>query len=302
MLLTSTTDNVQVIIGATGVNPLHIISSYNDTTSTGVTPTKTVTTIGATGGTGPVNIMPAPSSGHQRSLRFASIFNADSVAVAVTIRTNYNSTTRIVLNTTLQVNEYIQYTHRTGWKVFDMNGSLKNYTGFYDMTDCSYNSIVLSSANATNTALTNTGICLYLGKATGAYSTVIVEHYIGSTSGASITWAELAIYKGTPQIGANTTATRVGYADMQALWLSQVNIYRFTGISVSNVQAGDDLWVVFAASAVTFPTFRTHNVADNIGAGFIGTLPASTRPSTSSSVTISPSTSVLQPWIVWNGI
>jgi len=300
MLLTSTTDKIEVLLGASvTTNQLHIISSYNNTNSTSVTPTKTVT---VTNNTTAVDIVPSPASGNQRSLRFASIFNSDSVAATVTIRTNYNGTTRIVLNTTLQVNEYIQYTHRTGWKVFDMNGSLKNYTGFYDMTDCSYNSIVLSNANSTNIALSTSGICLYLGKATGAYSTVIIEHYIASPAGAGITWAELAIYKGTPQIGTTSTATRVGYVDMQGLWLTQTNIYRFTGVNVSNVQAGDDLWVIFAASASTFPNFRTHNVADNIGAGFIGNISVVTRPSTSSSVTITPSTTQLQPFIVWNGI
>jgi hypothetical protein len=300
MLITLTTDKIEVILSSSiTTNQLDIISSYNEYTSTGVTPTKTVTT---TNNTTAVSLVPAPTSGGtQRSLRYAHIFNTDSVSAVVTIRTNYNGTIRNVISVTLQVNEYLQYTHRTGWKVFDSNGGLKNFTGYYDLSDARNNEQLLSANGSTNVTLSTTPVCIYMGKATGSYSWVEVLHYIGG-AGGSITWAELAIYKGTPSLGSTTTATRVGFADTSASWLTQTNQYRFTTIAVTGVTAGDDLWVVFAVSAVTNPQPRSHTIADDIGAGFIGTTTAGTRPSTSSTITITPSTTQVQPFIGWMGL
>ena len=312
MLLTATTDKVEVIIGATGVNPLHMVSSYNDTTSTSVTPTKTVTIIGgATGSTGPVNLMPAPASGRQRSLRYASIFNSDTVSATVTVRTNYNGSIRNAISTVLQVNEYLQYTYRTGWKAFDVNGAIKVQNNFNSMTDIRAQELFLT---ATSTAATTYGTpntyCTYLGKATGPYTYILVNYVVTTAISGTVSWAEMSIYKGKPSLGTGTTLTRLGWIDCATNWL-QSGQNRWTTIPVGGtagatgaiVSAGDDIWLVVGVNTTTasVPTFRSADVADNIGAGFIQTA-GNNRPSTSPTLVGTISTTQTGMQSFWNGI
>ena len=149
MLLTSTTDSIDVVLGASvTTNQLQLVSSYTNTSSTAVTPAKTTT---VTNNTTAVNLVPAPSSGISRQLRYASIFNSDTRPATVTIRYNFNGTTRVVLTTVLQVNDYIQYTHKTGWKVFNMNGQLRNVNYFNTISEIRSQEFLLFGANTTTT-------------------------------------------------------------------------------------------------------------------------------------------------------
>lgn len=281
MLLTATTDRIEVVLGANvTTNQLHLISSYNDTNSTSVTPTKTVT---VTNNTTAVNLVPAPSSGQQRTLRWASIFNSDSTDATVTIRTNFNGTTRTVFTTNLKVNEYIQYTYKTGWKVYDQNGALKLFTNYVQPTD---NLTGVHGLNLTNGSLTlattGTAYCTYMGKATSNHKSMFVQLRFGQNLGTP-TWAEVAVYKGKFTIGTATTFTRLGFADVTNSWTG-TNATKWAQIPLTNCQAGDDLWFVIGNSAVTSLGVRSLSVPDGIGAGFFQTS-GSCRPSTNSTFT-----------------
>jgi len=276
MLLTSTTDSIDVVLGATAtMNQLHLISSYNNSTSTSVTPVKTVT---VTNNITPVNLVPAPSSGNSRQLRYASIFNADTVPSTVTVRNNFNGTTRNVISTVLQVNDYMQYTHRTGWKVFNMDGQLRNSDYFNTLTD----------ARAQ-------------GRASGPYNTIIINVVISVAVTGTVSWVELAIYKGTPSLASGTTMTRLGFIDI-AQTSTQSGQNRFFVIPVSGVTPGDDLWCVYGVSTTGVgPQLRSMNIADVVGAGFIQTA-GSNRPSTSLTLTGTVSSSFTFPQTFWNGL
>ena len=299
MLVTATTDKIEVVLAAAvATNQLHINVSYNASTSTGVTPTKTVT---VTNSVTAVTVVPAPASGNQNQLRYCNIFNADSVPATVTVQINYNGTTRKVISVTLQVNEYMQYTYRTGWKVFDMNGLVKNFTNNYAMSEYKTTEhIFTSSMSATFTLGTNT-YAYYLGKATGAYTNVMLNYIIiGAATGT--TWSELAIYKGIPSLGANSTLTRVGVVDCNGNWAVAGTINRATSIPCNNlVQQGDDLWAVISSSGGTAATFRGFNLPDDIGSGMIQTS-SSNRPSTNATLSCTVSTTVTGPFINWQGI
>lgn len=281
MLLTATTDKIEVVLGANvTTNQLHLISSYNDTSSTSVTPTKTVT---VTNNTTAVDLVPAPSSGRQRTLRWASIFNSDSIEANVTVRTNFNGTTRIVFRTNLKVNEYIQYTYKTGWKVFTQDGALKTSTNYLQTGD---NLALAHGLNLTNggqsIGTTGTAYCTYMGKATSNHKVMFVQIRLTSFP-STVTWAEVAVYKGRFTLGTATTFTRLGFADVGSTWTGS-NTAKWIVIPLTNCQPGDDLWFVVGNVAVGSMAIRSLSIPDNIGAGFLQTS-GSCRPSLNSTFT-----------------
>jgi hypothetical protein len=287
MLLTTINDKIEVILGAAvTTNQLHVISSYNDGNTAGVTPTKTVT---VTSGTTAVNLVPSPASSRQRSLRFASIFNCDSKPSIVTVRINYNATIRNVITVTLQVNEYLQYTHRTGWKVFDINGSLKSLNLNESITD----NIIpefFSQGTSGTLSLGTTTFCQYIGKATGSYTTMTIS-YNSQTTMATPTWAEIAIYKGLFTMGSNVTVTRCGFTDMSTIWLKTAATNIGSIITTTGIIAGDDLWLVYGNSATTSVGLKSVGLADDIGTGFIQTA-GSLRPSLNATLSCTLSTTL----------
>lgn len=287
MILTTVNDKIEVILSAAvTTNQLHIIASYNDTSSTAVTPTKTVT---VTNNTTAVNLVPSPVSGNQRALRFASIFNADTLPSIVTIRTNYNSTIRNVITVTLQQNEYLQYTHRTGWKVFDSNGSLKTLNLNENITDNIFPEYFNGTISSTFSIGTTT-YCQYLGKATGPYTTMNI-FYFSLQAMLVPTWAEMAIYKGNFNIGTNASITRCGYIDASTIWLKAGGSSSTSLIPTTGINAGDDLWLVYGNSAATSVGFRSTGLLDYIGAGFIQTA-GSLRPSLNATLSCTISTAI----------
>lgn len=284
MIITTINDKIEVILAAAvTTNQLHVIASYNDTSSTGVTPTKTVT---VTNNTTAINLVPSPISGNQRSLRFASIFNSDSKPSIITVRINYNATIRNVITVTLQVNEYLQYTHRTGWKVFDINGSLKNLNLNENQTENIMPDWFNHGTGGT-LSLGTTTYCQYIGKATNSYTSMTLSYNL-QTAMVTPTWAEIAIYKGNFNIGTNASLTRCGYTDMSTGWLrTALNIG--TLINTTGITAGDDLWLVYGNSAVTSVGLKSVGSPDDIGTGFIQSA-GSLRPSLNA--TLSPTISL----------
>lgn len=297
MQVSNTTDKIELVLGANvTTNQLHINASYNQVSATGVTPVKTSIT---SSNTTAVSIVPSPSSGNQHQLRYCNIFNADSAQATVTIRTNYNSTTRNVISVTLQVNEYLQYTHRTGWKVFDINGSVKVVNGSMFIN----NNIIPEFSQTANTnsstlqIASGTSYCYYMGKATNSYKNILATVNV-TVAAATITWSEVAIYKGVPSLGTAATLTRCGVVDTSGIFAAGTGT-RGVFIPVSSINAGDDLWFVIGNQATTPVTVRANSIADDIGAGFV--MSVASRPSTTATLSPTLSTTITPPRINWMG-
>jgi hypothetical protein len=301
MIITGTSDDIELVLGANvATNQLHINASYAIVSSTSITPARVATT---SNNTTAVNIVPSPSSGNQHQLKYCNIFNSDSVPATVTIRTNYNGTTRIALSTVLHVNDYIQYTQKTGWKVFNMSGQLRNRDSFNTLADVRAQEFYLNT-NVTTTATTLTSgntYCGYLGRATGPYTEITVNNVTTTAITATVSWAELAIYKGTPSLGAGTTLTRLGFVDISQA-LTQAGQNRWFIVPVTGVVPGDDLWCVYGIlTSGTSPALRAAAIADTIGAGFVQTA-GNNRPSTTLTLTGTLSTTNTFPSTYWNAI
>lgn len=295
MQLIATTDKIEILLGANvTTNQLQFVVSYNDITSTAVTPAKTVS---VTNNTTAVDLVPAPSSGVSRKVKWISVFNSDGAASTVTIRGNYNGTTRNIFTTTLQVNEYIQYTSQVGWKVFDMNGALKITNNDMVVNNPIIPPFSLSTNTSTNYSLATTQ-CVYLGKATNNHKNITLAVFTG-VGAATVTWSEAAIYKGTPTLGSAATLTRCGFVNTSPISQTGTGA-KGIHILTTNINTGDDLWAVFGNVASTNLSLRANNVPDTIGAGFVLTAGTS-RPSLSGSLSPIISTTSTPVRLTWMG-
>ena len=298
MILDATTDSLDIVLAsAITTNQLSFTVYFDDFTSIGVTPTKNVS---VTNSTTPVNLISAPAASHQRKLKYCSIFNGDTALSSVTIRFNNNSTLRNILIVTLYVNESIQYTPEAGWQVYDANGSLK-VSGLYQAPGGLRPTEYFGAANTTTTlTLTNTNaFCFYLGKAERNFSSISIAHRVTTAITATVSWAEIAIYKGTPAIGANATlGTRLGFTSTAGVWTA-TGIY-VTAVSLSGCSAGDDLWVVFSNSTSGTVAQIRAGLVDDVQGGFVQTV-NNARPSTNSSLSGTVQNATAHAWVSWQG-
>lgn len=120
-----------------------------------------------------------------------------------------------------------------------------------------------------------------VGKLNASVSSVVVSYYVQSAMAGVVTYAEIAIAKGTPSFnGSLPSLTPVGYTDISAVingtGTKQTTINVAGGQSLS---AGDYLWILWSQNAAsTNPGLG--GVIDTAVTGITGSK-ATTRPSTS---------------------
>jgi hypothetical protein len=298
MLLDATTDKLEIILDkAITTSQLNFAVFYNDYISTGVTPTKN---FGTTNSTTAVSLIPSPVSGHQHQLRWASISNTDTVDVGVKIRFNDNGLFRNMLYVFLMVGESIQYSEEMGWRVYTLNGEEK-ISGYNNLPPSVKYPSYMGYGSAASVSLLNTNcVCQYLGKAERPFSSINLQYKVTTALSGVVTWAELAIYKGSFSLGSGTVMTRLGFTDTSAVWNSATN--KTTNILTPNMAIGDDLFVVFSNSvSVTQTAFRSGGIPETLSSGVYQTV-ANTRPSVSSSITGVVAFNVNTIIIAWQGI
>jgi len=303
-MIVSSTEVIQAkLANAVTTRQIDIYSSYNNITSGTLTPAKNVT---SSNNTTAVTILPIASSNQQNQLRYCSIYNDDTVDNTVTIQLSGSSGTRTIFSSYLYVGDYIQYTPTNGWQVYNHNGILKNYGLAQSPTPT--RSLPYFNAIATNTPLTlttGTDFAFYLGKADRAYNQVSVMYNVITALGVTITWAELAIYKGYPTIGSNTvTLTRCGFKDCNFSTAQSgfaLGGVKNSAVNVSNISPGDDLWAVFGSVTSGTNMIISSGIPDTIGAGVMRTATGSLRPSTNSTITFTANTTTNTAWLAWQG-
>lgn len=275
MLLDTITKSLEIVLGAAvAANQLPLVAVYSDQTPTTFTP---ASNDGQSNGVTAVTLVPAPAASTQRRIHSLSIWNADTQSVTVTVRLNNNSTMRIIIKVALAVGDSLTYEAQSGWIVRDAMGNQK-VGGTTVRAPALIKSGWLDTANITTVTAMTTGVCqvLYCEVAPFASSSVNLLLNV-TTAVATITWAEVAIYKGTPRLN-NTVLdlTRLGWADVAAI----VNSTGLKNILISlttPLQAGDNIYVVIGTAATTVMQVRG-GLADNLQSGFVHTLTA--RPST----------------------
>jgi len=130
LLLTSTSDKVQVITGSAGTVKVH--ASWVDNAAGSITPGRTNTASIATAAT--TDIVGAPGSSTQRNVKHISIRNTDaSVSNLITVQHTDGTTVEELWKGTLLAGESVTFDQVGVWTLYDVNGSAKPSTAKLDV-------------------------------------------------------------------------------------------------------------------------------------------------------------------------
>lgn len=278
MLVFNSSNKLQVVLsGNVTTNQADCRSSWRDIKSDGTfTPGLTLAT---TNNTTDVDIVPSPDVDTFRVVDYIAIFNKDTASITVTVKVDQGGTEYVDTKVSLQPNERLEYQEGAGWNVFASNGVRRSQV----IVPCVAPSVLqaphFATANltATKTITSGSSFALYFGRAPRSLTSVQIRLRV-TTAMATITWGEVGLAKGVPNLGGNPTLTVVGYADISATHNSTGQ--KSTTINVSSGQSineGDDLWVIVGNSAATALVIRAQSIADDIQAGYQAS--AAQRPS-----------------------
>lgn len=124
IILDATTTSLQALLaGSITTNQLDIVSAYVELNTAG-TSFASASNQTATNNTTAVSVVAAPASGFQRQIKYISVYNRDTAAATVTVRSNYNGTLRPHVVITLAVGSTLVYTDGEGWRVITANGDM----------------------------------------------------------------------------------------------------------------------------------------------------------------------------------
>ena len=278
MILTSTSDYIEAVMGgaAATTNPDYYTSFVDNTTTTFTPGEKDGTLNGSTD----VTICASPAASTQRSVKFFSIYNRDTVPQTITVKYFNGTTERIINKVTLNVGDTLMYRSNTGFSIINSYGAptasgvIVNAGNFLLPTKDAAN------VTATRTCATTNSYAMYLGNCSKQTSSITLAYRV-TTAAATITWAEAGVFKGNVNLGGNPTLTRLGYIDASSIFNSTG--IKSTTVSLSiNAMPGDDLWAVFGNQATTALVLRAA-LADDIQSGTSASIAA--RPSTVTSPT-----------------
>jgi hypothetical protein len=140
----------------------------------------------------------------------------------------------------------------------------------------------MATTSTATVFISNSSYAYYLGKATSAYTTCTVVTNVKTAVVTSITYAEVAIATGAFSHNGAATLTRRGFTDVSATYNSTG--VKKTTITLSGVNIGDDLWVIFSSQATTPYQLEQITAVDRTASGIVQ-FKAATRPSTMSAAT-----------------
>lgn len=155
IILSNTTDKIQIVLSASATTQWSAYASYRDTKSgRTLVPGRSVAT---TNNTTAVDLVSAPASAVQRGIDYISIVNSDSGAGAITVKYNANDTTYTIAKFSLAPNEKLEYTSSGGWCTFSTSGAIKQSINQGNSPVSSdLNRVVLASDVINNNATANT--------------------------------------------------------------------------------------------------------------------------------------------------
>jgi hypothetical protein len=251
IILQDTNDSIEILLGsAVTTNNLPYYAAWADTTTSTFAPGQSN---GTSNGVTAVTVVSSPGASTTRTLKFLSVYNADTVPATLTVRFNDNSTTRILTSVILQVGDRLEYTDTVGFRVTTSTGVLKTGT-----TTVALNMFVHGSTNPADSTTYYIGSITDLGAgttntagrrvnsmATGRITQVGISIFIGGTNGSSET-STFELVNNTTSTATTITSTAVHTGD------SAVNYTLATPLAVST---GDELYIRWTTPAwATNPT------------------------------------------------
>jgi hypothetical protein len=192
LILATTTDTIEVVLGGAPVTQLPVVSSYRDITTTDYTPGRNALN---TNSTTAVVAVAAPAASTQRVIDFINIYNPNVANATVTVRLDLNGTEYILTSVTLAQGERLVYQEGIGWQTFTIAGAVKNSLNQGTNVVASGDSVVVLSADVTN----NNAVANTIASVTGLQFAVTsgqrygFEFYIRYTAAATTTGSRWSI-------------------------------------------------------------------------------------------------------------
>jgi hypothetical protein len=145
IILTNTTDKIQVKIGATvTTNQLPCFASYRDTTSSTIEAKRNAIN---TNNTTAVDLVDSPAASTQRIVDYISVYNRDTVAQTVTVQFNDNGTLYNLCVVNLGAGEKVEYQEGKGFKVLSTTGAERVSDNFPGLLESSNVNFVLKTSD-----------------------------------------------------------------------------------------------------------------------------------------------------------
>ena len=121
MIILSTTSDVlrAVLLAAHTTNPLQMVASWRDVTTTAYTPGRS---LAETNGPTPATLVASPGASTQRVIDHVSVYNADTVAHTLTMQLYDGTNAYPLWRGALGVGERLEFTREAGWRVYSAAG------------------------------------------------------------------------------------------------------------------------------------------------------------------------------------
>ncbi len=252
MIITGTSDKIQVVLEASSPASIPFTAHYNNYTSTSVI---LKTNNGTTNGTTAVDLMPSPESAEQNELKYCSITNTDTTSATVIIQIYNGTSTIVVFRASLASGELLQYQPEKGWEVIDSQGN-KETTIWNAFNNTINGSLGWRHAGIATTVTPGSGLMylISLGKAEKSHTSYDIMYNV-TNQASSITWAEMAIFS-AQRFNSDVALplTTRGTVSTASVWNS-AGIKR-TNIPVSGITPGENivLGMVYNGTGLTLRT------------------------------------------------
>lgn len=236
LLLTSTSDLVQVVTGA--VSTINVHASYMDNNAGTITPGRTNTATIVTAAT--TTVVAAPGSGVQRNVRHLSIFNNDAAnASQITVQHTDGTNVEPLYSCNLAPGEKITFTQGGQWLHYD------KYGGIYQAAPQSNLLFNASTAAqgagfASDTYLTGSNILLPTSRP--KVGTIYRVRFHASKTAAGVATPILTLRYGVNGTTADTALITFTFAAGTAAadvgWWEVNGVFRSVGAGTAAVIAG----------------------------------------------------------------
>lgn len=304
MILDSTDSITFFISGNTLSTQMPFFVSYNEI---GTSSMNAFESNGVSNNATNVTMLNSPPSGFKRQITEMSIYNPSYLTGASIFINFYNGSRYYNLFCAqLKRGETLQYNINNGWSVLNTFGNKKTESiHIYPSGGIRMAELLVLPGAATATAVgTTTLVWSYMGKAEWSYSSITFAYSVQANP-ATITWAEMGVYRvGQPMgLGTQQVLQRVGVIDATTPWSGALG-NRYTNILTSGIKKGDDLYLVMGNIATTSVQLRGGGISEPLLSILhsINTSAATWRPSTTETMIASNfQGAACDFWFAWQG-
>lgn len=294
IVLDSTLRKLVCVVGGSPGTQFQITVAYTDVTSSASTPGSYTT---QTNSLTQVDVLAAPAASTQRIVHSININNTAGTYL-FTLSYSDNGTLRSIWSGYLDQYDTLHYDERGGLSIIDNYGRLGQSSTRDNFVPLVTFPVEHDAVGLTSTFATGTGACLwqYIGRALSSHNGAAVRYRV-TTAATVITWAEAAIYRGSPDLGGTAYLDLLGYADISGAVGSTGQ--KTSSITLSGTQEGDHLWMCWGiVNSGTGLVLRACQYDNNqVNAYLVQYLATGMRPSTAGQVNTTAYTlGTLQPW------